>query len=75
MCQRPRLSGLKSILHGCKGIHDLSNRQQPADELENVNRQQPADDFKKVLRQLPKDVQAVLPSVEEIENELNDKDK
>ena len=54
----------------------IVNRQQPADELENVNRQQPADDFeKKVLRQLPKDVQAVLPSVEEIENELNNKDK
>ena len=26
-------------------------------------------------QQLPQDVQAVLPSVEEIENELNDKDK
>ena len=26
-------------------------------------------------QQLPKDVQAVLPSVEEIENELNNKDK
>ena len=63
MCQRPKLSGLKSILHGCKGIHDLSNRQQPA------------DDFKKVLRQLPQDIQSVLPSVEEIENELNNKDK
>lgn len=33
MCQRPRLSGLKSILRGCKGIHDLSNRRQLADDF------------------------------------------
>lgn len=38
-----------------------------------ANRQQLADDFKKSSNNTLQDAQSVLPSVEEIENELNNK--